>query len=119
MISLYYRGKLLIKDDETVADLRIRRKDIIYVKQVADDTISLDSDSDDGKSGRKREGKRKREEGEAFKGTLLGGGGLRSSPLHESSPSPVPPEKAQKACATCTLLNPAEATECDACGLLF
>ena len=92
----------------------------MYVKQVGEDAISLDSDSEhDASGGKKRGAKRKRDEGEAFKGTVLGGAGPRSSPLHESPPSSAPPASEQKACATCTLLNPHEATECDACGLPF
>ena len=108
---------MLLEDDTTVADLGIRKKDTVYMKQIMDDTISIDSDSDSGANRNERKAvKRRRDEGEAFKGTLLGGGGLRSSPPREPPPSsPVPSET--KSCSACTLINTHDAIACDACGL--
>ncbi|KAH8116817.1 cysteine proteinase [Phellopilus nigrolimitatus] len=108
---LYYRGKELEENSETVADLEILDRDTLYLKEV-EDTIVLDSDIEEDSKNTK-----KRDEGGAFKGTLLSGGTSSSLPSESDqrpdssrSSSPV-----QKACLQCTLYNPTFATECEAC----
>lgn len=117
LVNLYYNGSLLLKDEKTVADIGIRRKDTVYMKQLMDDAISIDSDSDDGTHRNEMKAvKKRRDEGEAFKGTLLGGGSFQSSPPKEPPPS-SPISSETKSCPACTLINAQDAVTCDACGL--
>ncbi|THH10686.1 hypothetical protein EW145_g1149 [Phellinidium pouzarii] len=110
---LYYRGKELEDNTETVANLQIFERDTLYLKEIVEDMIILDSDLEDSGTGSK-----KRTEGDAFKGTLLSG---ISSPLPsgesekiaDSSRSSSP--STEKPCPTCTYLNDFDASMCKVC----
>lgn len=113
---LYYNGVELDDNSKTIAELKILNKDVLYLKEIDEDTIVLDSDTEED-AGKKRN---KRVEGDAFKGTLLSGG---------SSPPPADDlanddanndsSSRQKACPACTLLNPLDAVYCEVCDFTF
>lgn len=96
-----------------MAELKILNKDMLFVGADDEDAIVLDSDVED--EGIK--GKKKRVEGDAFKGTLLSGGMSSSLPNEpvDVPMDPTPPSPAQKACPACTLLNAHDALTCEAC----
>ncbi|EJD02420.1 cysteine proteinase [Fomitiporia mediterranea MF3/22] len=113
--QLYYHGKELDDNSKTVAELQILNKDTLYLKEVIEDMIVLDSDIEDEPLRKKS---RKHDEGDAFKGTLLSGGTKSPPPPPNGSDNPPgsrPSSPLQKACSACTLLNPLDAERCDAC----
>lgn len=117
--QLYHRGKELENNDATVAEVEIIDKDTLYLKEIDEDMIVLDSDLDDGQTTKRS---KKRVEGEAFKGTLLGG--LPSSPPqlppdsdHLSDPPPA--DSLAKSCPSCTFLNDINAMQCEMCENFF
>lgn len=120
---LYHRGKELNTNNATIAEVEIIDKDTLYLKEIDEDAILVDSDLDDGQATKLP---KKRDEGEAFKGTLLGGMSCPSShptdePDHLEDPGTVAPmpEAWRKGCPSCTFLNESTATQCEVCENFF
>lgn len=126
---MYYRGKELKDDTETVATLRILIRDTLHVKELKD-TTCIDLDSETDKPATK---KAKRNEGSAFEGTLLGGGGSSSrkdetnsaaedqQQPREASKEPMCIDSAAtvKPCSLCTFDNPLTNSQCEVCETPF
>ena len=88
-------------------------KDILYLKEVEEDAIVLDSDGDEVSKPIK-----KRDEGNAFRGTLLSG----SFPVGTSTTSDDGQSQrssdalpAVKSCLACTFDNDPDSLECSMC----
>ena len=91
--------------------LGILSNDLLDLKEESEDiTILTDSDGDapSGANGKKRT------EGEAFGGTLLGGYSYSSAPSSSQSLAPL-----AIACPACTYENGAADVECAICGTLL
>ena len=111
MISqrLFYRGHELDDSSATILSLGILSNDLLDLKEESEDiTILTDSDGD---SPSRANGKKKRTEGEAFGGTLLGGYSYSSAPSSSQSLAPL-----AIACPACTYENGAADAECAMCG---
>ncbi|KAL5489782.1 hypothetical protein ACEPAI_4614 [Sanghuangporus weigelae] len=109
---LYYNGVELDDNSKTIAELKILNKDILYLREIDEDMIVLDSDTDDEAGKRPK----KRVEGDAFKGTLLSGGS--SPPRDDDTPNvdaSLELPALQKQCSICTLYNLHDAKRCEAC----
>lgn len=101
-----------------MAALEILDRDVLYLKEVEEDVLELDNDIDEVSG--LRHVKTTRNEGAAFRGTLLSDsmpiasetGGKpdrgRGSPIVSVSPT-------EKACPACTFYNSPESTNCLMC----
>ena len=99
---LFHRGRELNDSSATTLSLGILSNDLLDLKEESEDiTILTDSDGD------APSGKKKRAEGEAFGGTLLGGSSYSSAPSSSQSLAPL-----GIACPACTYENGAAAVEC-------
>lgn len=110
---LFYRGKELEDSSETVERLQIMERETLYLKEIEEDAIVLDSDGDEVSKPAK-----KRDEGNAFRGTLLSGSfPIRSSTTPDDSESQRNSDSAPtvKTCLTCTYDNELDSTECLMC----
>ena len=105
---LFHRGKELEDSSATMLSLGILSNDLLDLKEESED-LALLSDTD-VESGPANGSKKKRTEGQAFGGTLLGGYSFTSAP--SSSPSIIP---ASNACPACTYENDAADTACAMC----
>ncbi|KAI5119495.1 hypothetical protein M0805_009519 [Coniferiporia weirii] len=107
--QLFYLGKELGENTDTVANLRILDKDTLYLKEINEEAFVLDSDIEECGTGTK-----KRAEGDAFKGTLLSG--ISSSfVLGESGAGPNGCTSTGKSCPSCTFLNDLDTLRCKVC----
>ena len=124
MISqrLFYRGKEINDSSATMLSLGILSNDLLDLKEESEDlTILTDTDDEGTITGPAT--KRKRMEGQAFGGTLLGsssGFQSRSSPAPPPNSRPSSVEVATKtdtgvACPVCTYENVGGTTACDMC----
>lgn len=93
----------------TIASLRILANDILDLRE--ENEIHEISDSDDVPR------KKRREEGRAFVGTLLGGTISTSSDPPEQMIVTVEPS--EKSCGACTYSNPIDAVVCTMCDTVF
>ncbi|KAM5535206.1 hypothetical protein V8D89_011142 [Ganoderma adspersum] len=106
---LFYRGRELNDSSATMLSLGILSNDLLDLKEESEDiTILTDSD---GEAPSGTNGKKKRTEGEAFGGTLLGGYSYSSAPSSSQSLAPL-----AIACPACTYENGAADVECAMCG---
>ncbi|THH17534.1 hypothetical protein EW146_g3292 [Bondarzewia mesenterica] len=106
---LFLRGKELDDNQASVADLGMLENDIIDMRQENEDVDLLeDSDVDQPKA-------KRRAEGRAFGGTLLGGMHSSSSLEDTMSERTPTPQDFVIACPACTLQNPATASICQIC----
>ena len=105
---LFYRGHELNDSSATMLSLGILSNDLLDLKEESEDiTILTDSDCEApcGINGKKRT------EGEAFGGTLLGSYSYSSAPSSSQSLAPL-----VIACSACTYENGAADVECAMCG---
>ncbi|KAH9483698.1 Ubiquitin carboxyl-terminal hydrolase 48 [Psilocybe cubensis] len=106
---LFYQGRELEDNAETVAILKISPNDIIDLKEQTE-ILEITSDSDEPPS-------KKRREGRGFGGTLLGCVGS-SSP--ERTPGPTFTNLVEeKPCLACTFSNGPDAVSCEMCETPF
>lgn len=113
---LFLRGKELQENEATVAQLEMVENDFVDLRQENEDVDLLeDTDVDEPKA-------KRRAEGRAFGGTLLGGGGGRGSSVpptssfeDSTSEGTSTPLECTLACPACTLENPITATVCTIC----
>ncbi|TDL21582.1 cysteine proteinase [Rickenella mellea] len=115
---LFYHGRELEGNTTTVADAEILANDVLYLKAIEeDDELLLTSDNDELRS------RKKRNEGRAFGGTLLGGGTADPSPMEvdvavDDTASETPsehPTVTMRTCTTCTFENLPGALNCEMC----
>lgn len=115
---LYHHGRE-VHNPQTIEDLEILDQDDLYVKEVDEDVDALNSGAEDKASKRRKEGK-------AFGGTLLGrhspspASGSREASMamdvdEDSSGSTSRPEEAMVNCPTCTLRNFITDVRCTVC----
>ncbi|TBU50715.1 cysteine proteinase [Dichomitus squalens] len=105
---LFYRGHELNDSSATMLSLGILSNDLLDLKEESEDiTILTDSDNE-APTG--ENGKKKRTEGQAFGGTLLGGNSLSSAPSSSQSLAPL-----STACPACTYENGAADVACVMC----
>lgn len=124
---LFHRGKVLDDNSATISELEILNHDVIYVQEIEEDeTVLNDSDSASGPP------RKKTKEGEAFRGTILGGP-PREPSVSASEPAEgsehmdidtttVPDADSEQVylqCPKCTFDNALTAQECEMCGTLF
>ncbi|KAI0721718.1 cysteine proteinase [Cerioporus squamosus] len=105
---LFYRGHELDDSSATMLSLGILSNDLLDLKEENEDLIIL-SDTD-VESGPANGAKKKRTEGQAFGGTLLGGYSFSSAPTSSQSAIPL-----SNACPACTYENCAADTACAMC----
>ena len=104
---LFYRGIELNDSSVTMLSLGILSKDLLDLKEESEDlTILSDTDDEVSANGTKK----KRTEGQAFGGTLLGGVSFSSVPSSSSSADLV-----SNACPTCTFHNDPADVACAMC----
>ena len=110
MISqrLFYRGHELNDSSATMLSLGVLSNDLLDLKEESEDITILTESDDEASSG--TNGKKKRLEGQAFGGTLLGGLSFSSVP---SSSQSLAPESI--ACPACTYENGAADVACAMC----
>ncbi|KAI0362032.1 cysteine proteinase [Trametes cingulata] len=108
---LFYRGQELDDSSATMLSLGVLSNDLLDLKEENED-VNLLSDTDVDVDGTTN-GSKKRAEGQAFGGTLLGGGSsfTYSSVPPSSSPSAVGPV----ACPACTYENAPAEVACAMC----
>ncbi|KAI0646997.1 cysteine proteinase [Trametes meyenii] len=109
---LFHRGHEIDDSSATMLSLGILSNDLLDLKRVDEDVI-LVSDTDVEEDGGSTGPNKKRTEGQAFGGTLLGGGssfGFSSVP-----PSSSPPVAGPVACPTCTYENEPAEVACAMC----
>ncbi|PPQ63065.1 hypothetical protein CVT24_005920 [Panaeolus cyanescens] len=109
---LYHGGNELGENEATVASLNILANDTLDLREV-DETVEIDTDSDETPAA-----KRRREEGEGFGGTLLGGGGgldLACPRERDNGPTVSVALNIERACPACTFVNVATAVACEMC----
>lgn len=111
---LYFRGKELEDNTRSAAELQVFDGETLYLKEDGEDMdiIVLDSDSEEPPR------KVARKEGDAFKGTLLGGS-LRSTPpkpedANEKDSSRISASRTV-VCPACTFENPGGSRLCSIC----
>ncbi len=107
---LFYRGHELDDSSATMLSLGILSNDLLDLKEEESEDITILTDSD-GDAPPVANGKKKRTEGEAFGGTLLGGYSYSSAPSSSQSLAPL-----AIACPACTYENGAADVECAMCG---
>lgn len=132
---MYHRGKELDDNALTVSEVEIIDKDTLYLKEIDEDSnaILVDSDLDVEEGSGQAQGqttrikpKKQRNEGEAFKGTLLSGSLPTNSSQHLSgadsdhlqngcSPRSSPSPEKEKPCPSCTFLNDPTSATCEMC----
>ncbi|TFK92421.1 cysteine proteinase [Polyporus arcularius HHB13444] len=105
---LFYRGHELDDSSATMLSLGILSNDLLDLKEENEDLIIL-SDTD-VESGPVNGAKRKRTEGQAFGGTLLGGSSFTSAPSSSQLEIAL-----SNACPACTYENGAADTACAMC----
>ncbi|KAI0670438.1 cysteine proteinase [Trametes maxima] len=108
---LFHRGHELDDSSATMLSLGILSNDLLDLKQVDEDVILLSDTDVEGDS--RNTGSKKRTEGQAFDGTLLGGGS-------SFGPSSVPPSSSPSvagpiACPACTYENEPAELACAMC----
>lgn len=104
---LFYRGHELDDSSATMLSLGVLSNDLLDLKEESEDlTILTDTDGEGGPPS----GAKKRTEGQAFGGTLLGGFSYSSAP---SSSQSVPPTSI--ACPACTYENGHADVACAMC----
>jgi ubiquitin carboxyl-terminal hydrolase 48 len=111
---LFYRGVELEDNDISVASLQLLANDVLDLQE--ENEVHEISDSDEAPK------KKRREEGQGFGGTLLGG-------TIPQAPTPMellaPSEDVQdafcfeKSCHACTFANPSAAPVCSMCNTVF
>ncbi|KAJ7581164.1 hypothetical protein C8J56DRAFT_866417 [Mycena floridula] len=105
--QLFYGDVELTDNRATVESLGI----------LANDTLHWCKESDSDSEDQPR--KKRREEGNAFGGTLLGGCPPTSSPTEEDPPNEVKPEPTEKSCSACTFSNSLDSEQCTMCDTRF
>ena len=113
---LFYKGQELEDNSATVAALQVLANDVLDLRE-AEEVLDINSDSDERPAI-----KRRREEGPAFGGTLLGNSDSAWSSSPEDTPgTPGPPYPGvqEKACLACTFSNPVRALSCEICDTIF
>jgi hypothetical protein len=115
---LFYRGTELEDSSATIKSLGILANDLLELRQEKEDEERLHSDVDED-----RATPRRKEEGRAFGGTLLGTDSPNrvmnghSSGIEVSEPIPFRADK--RHCHTCTYSNPSSSQACEMCGTLL
>ena len=109
---LYYRGVELDDRSKTIADIQIFDRDTIHMKE---DNEAIDLDSDAEEPAKK---KARRNEGNAFEGTVLGGSLVSRTPQQSTHEADVS-NHLTKACAVCTFENEPTAFECAMCSKIL
>lgn len=110
---LFYKGQELEDNAATVAALQFLANDVVDLRE-AEEVLDSDSDSDE-----RPVTKRRREEGPAFGGTLLGNSDYSWSSSPEDTAGPPPSSVQEKACLACTYSNGLEALSCEICDTVF
>lgn len=104
---LFYRGQELDDSSATMLSLGVLSNDLLDLKEESEDLTIL-SDTEDESTA--RNGAKKRAEGQAFGGTLLGGYSYSSAPSSSQSIAPV-----VIACPACTYENVPADVACAMC----
>ncbi|KAH6918351.1 hypothetical protein BKA70DRAFT_13800 [Coprinopsis sp. MPI-PUGE-AT-0042] len=105
--KLFFKDEELIDNEATIESLAIAANDTLYLEQISE-ALEVDSDSEQPAK------RRRREEGQGFNGTILGGFSTDSS--QPSSRANTPGSlMAEKPCKSCTFSNPAHAQSCEMC----
>ncbi|KAI0780996.1 cysteine proteinase, partial [Trametes elegans] len=111
---LFYRGRELDDSSATMLSLGILSNDLLDLKEENED-INMLSDTDIEVDGVSTGPKKKRTEGQAFGGTLLGGGSSFSIPPSSVRPSSSPAAVGPVACPACTYENGPADLACAMC----
>jgi hypothetical protein len=105
--KLFFKNEELVDNEATVESLAIAANDTLYLEQIAE-TLEDDSESEQPAK------RRRKEEGQGFNGTILGGFSTDSS--QPSSRGNTPGSlMAEKPCKQCTFSNPVNAQSCEIC----
>jgi ubiquitin carboxyl-terminal hydrolase 48 len=110
---LFYKGQELEDNSATVAGLQFLADDVLDLRE-AEEVLDINSDSDERPAI-----KRRREEGPAFGGTLLGNSDSAWSSSPEDTPGPPYADVQEKACLACTFSNSVKALSCEICDTIF
>ncbi|KAF9475859.1 cysteine proteinase [Pholiota conissans] len=112
---LFYRGKELDDNAETFSKFKFLANDVIELREAEDVQEVHGSDSDEPRPSKKRR------EGPAFGGTLLGNVDSSWSSSPEPAPLSTPPSlpSEEKACIACTFSNNLQALSCEMCDTPF
>ncbi|KDR73501.1 hypothetical protein GALMADRAFT_72029 [Galerina marginata CBS 339.88] len=109
---LFHQGRELEDNTATVATLQLLVNDVLDLREV-DEILEIDSDSDE------RPPSKRRREGPAFGGTLLGATDSPWSSSPERTPAPMHTNAEEKPCIVCTYSNRFDAVCCEMCDAVF